>query len=141
MSTILVTGAAGFAGSHLLDLLGQEDVRVVALRKPGVGAETQAAYRVGDAVFVGDALFMPDVGSARCDFPGGDARTLYRSIRKIFALPEATRLFMCHDYKAPGRDHFAWESTVAEERARKAEEELGKSMSGMMGGMRITGLS
>ncbi|HAN29429.1 MAG TPA: MBL fold metallo-hydrolase, partial [Haliea salexigens] len=62
-------------------------------------------------------LFMPDFGTARCDFPGGDARTLYRSIQKIFALPDETRLFMCHDYKAPGRDDFAWESTVAEERA------------------------
>ncbi|MBL4538682.1 MBL fold metallo-hydrolase [Oceanicaulis alexandrii] len=74
-------------------------------------------YVIGDAAFVGDTLFMPDFGTARCDFPGGDARTLYRSIQKIFALPDETRLFMCHDYKAPGRDDFAWESTVAEERA------------------------
>lgn len=74
-------------------------------------------YVIGDAAFVGDTLFMPDFGTARCDFPGGDARTLYRSIQKIFALPDETRLFMCHDYKAPGRDEFAWESTVAEERA------------------------
>jgi len=74
-------------------------------------------YVIGDAAFVGDTLFMPDFGTARCDFPGGDARTLYRSIQKIFALPDATRLFMCHDYKAPGRDEYAWESTVAEERA------------------------
>lgn len=74
-------------------------------------------YRIGDAAFVGDTLFMPDYGTARTDFPGGDARTLYRSIRRILALPPATRLFMCHDYKAPGRDRFAWETTVAEERA------------------------
>ncbi|WP_439636435.1 MBL fold metallo-hydrolase [Oceanicaulis sp.] len=73
-------------------------------------------YVIGDAAFVGDTLFMPDFGTARCDFPGGDARTLYRSIQKIFALPDETRLFMCHDYKAPGRDEYAWESTVAEER-------------------------
>jgi glyoxylase-like metal-dependent hydrolase (beta-lactamase superfamily II) len=74
-------------------------------------------YRIGDAAFVGDTLFMPDYGTARADFPGGDAATLYRSIRRILALPPETRLFMCHDYKAPGRDHFAWESTVAAERA------------------------
>jgi len=74
------------------------------------------SYRIGDAVFVGDTLFMPDYGTARTDFPGGDARTLYRSIRKLLALPPETRLFMCHDYKAPGRDQFAWETTVAAER-------------------------
>ncbi len=72
---------------------------------------------IGDAAFVGDTLFMPDYGTARCDFPGGDARTLYRSIQKIFAMPDETRLFMCHDYKAPGRDLFAWETTVADEKA------------------------
>src|SRR3546814_756611 len=66
-----------------------------------------STYVVGDAAFVGDTLFMPDYGTARCDFPGGDARQLYRSIRKILALPPATRLFLCHDYKAPGRDHMA----------------------------------
>jgi glyoxylase-like metal-dependent hydrolase (beta-lactamase superfamily II) len=74
-------------------------------------------YVIGDAAFVGDTLFMPDYGTARCDFPGGDAATLYRSIQKIFALPDKTRLFMCHDYKATGRDYFAWETTVEEERA------------------------
>jgi glyoxylase-like metal-dependent hydrolase (beta-lactamase superfamily II) len=74
------------------------------------------SYRIEDAVFVGDTLFMPDFGTARADFPGGDARQLYRSIKKLLALPEATRLFMCHDYKAPGRDHHAWETTVKEER-------------------------
>jgi glyoxylase-like metal-dependent hydrolase (beta-lactamase superfamily II) len=76
------------------------------------------SYRVGDAVFVGDTLFMPDYGTARADFPGGDARSLYRSIRRILNLPAETRLFMCHDYKAPGRDEFAWETTVGEERAK-----------------------
>ncbi|WP_085883497.1 MBL fold metallo-hydrolase [Oceanibacterium hippocampi] len=75
-------------------------------------------YLAGDAAFVGDTMFMPDYGSARCDFPGGDARTLYRSIRRILALPPETRLFLCHDYKAPGRDVFAWETTVGEQRAR-----------------------
>jgi glyoxylase-like metal-dependent hydrolase (beta-lactamase superfamily II) len=74
------------------------------------------SYRIGDAVFVGDTLFMPDYGTARTDFPGGCARQLYRSIRKLLSLPPETRLFMCHDYKAPGRDTFAWETTVAEER-------------------------
>jgi glyoxylase-like metal-dependent hydrolase (beta-lactamase superfamily II) len=75
-------------------------------------------YHIGDAAFVGDTLFMPDFGTARCDFPGGDARELYHSIQKIFALPDQTRLFMCHDYKAPGRVSFVWETSVAEEKAR-----------------------
>ena len=73
-------------------------------------------YIIGDAAFVGDTLFMPDYGTARADFPGGSARELYRSIRKVLALPPETRLFLCHDYKAPGRDFYAWETTVAEER-------------------------
>ena len=76
------------------------------------------SYRIGDAVFVGDTMFMPDYGTARADFPGGDARKLYRSIQRILSLPPETRLFMCHDYKAPGRDTYAWETTVAEEKAR-----------------------
>jgi glyoxylase-like metal-dependent hydrolase (beta-lactamase superfamily II) len=75
------------------------------------------SYRIGDAVFVGDTMFMPDYGTARTDFPGGCARQLYRSIHKLLSLPPETRLFMCHDYKAPGRDEYAWETTVAEERA------------------------
>lgn len=74
-------------------------------------------YAIGDAAFVGDTMFMPDYGTARCDFPGGDAATLYRSIRRILALPPETRLFLCHDYKAPGRDRFVWETTVAAQRA------------------------
>jgi glyoxylase-like metal-dependent hydrolase (beta-lactamase superfamily II) len=73
-------------------------------------------YVIGDAAFVGDTLFMPDFGTARCDFPGGDARQLYRSIRRIFALTDETRLFMCHDYKAPGRDEYRWETTVGDEK-------------------------
>jgi glyoxylase-like metal-dependent hydrolase (beta-lactamase superfamily II) len=73
-------------------------------------------YIIGDAAFVGDTLFMPDYGTARADFPGGSARQLYRSIRKVLELPPETRLFLCHDYKAPGRDVYAWETTVAEER-------------------------
>ncbi|MBZ9557564.1 MULTISPECIES: MBL fold metallo-hydrolase [Modicisalibacter] len=74
-------------------------------------------YVIGDAAFVGDTLFMPDYGTARCDFPGGDARTLYHSIQKVLALPDETRLFLCHDYKAPGRDTYAHETTVADQRA------------------------
>ncbi|WP_165855611.1 MBL fold metallo-hydrolase [Marinobacter sp. JSM 1782161] len=73
-------------------------------------------YVIGDAAFVGDTLFMPDYGTARCDFPGGDARTLYRSIQKVLALPPETRLFLCHDYKAPGREAFVCQTTVAEQR-------------------------
>jgi len=73
-------------------------------------------YVIGDAAFVGDTLFMPDFGTARCDFPGGDARTLYRSIQKVLSLPPETRLFMCHDYGAPGRDEFLFQTSVAEER-------------------------
>jgi len=90
---------------------------VMVLHTPG---HTPACmtYVIGDAAFVGDTLFMPDYGTARADFPGGSARELYRSIRKVLALPPETRLFMCHDYKAPGRDAYAWETTVAEERAR-----------------------
>jgi len=75
------------------------------------------AYRIDDAVFVGDTIFMPDYGTARVDFPGGSAEALYRSIQRLLSLPDATRLFLCHDYKAPGRDHYAWETTVAEQKA------------------------
>lgn len=85
------------------------------------------SYRIGNAVFVGDTLFMPDYGTARCDFPGGDARQLYRSIRRILALPRETRLFLCHDYKAPGRDRFAWETTVGEQLDRNVH--IGGSVS------------
>ncbi|MEO0390978.1 MAG: MBL fold metallo-hydrolase [Pseudomonadota bacterium] len=74
-------------------------------------------YVIGDAAFVGDTLFMPDFGTARCDFPGGSARDLYSSIQRILALPEATRIFVGHDYKAPGRDEYAWETTVGAQKA------------------------
>ncbi len=83
------------------------------------------SYRIGDAVFVGDTLFMPDYGTARADFPGGDARTLYRSIKRLLELQPETRLFMCHDYKAPDRDHYAWETTVAEQRDRNVHVKTG----------------
>ncbi|MFO1186371.1 MAG: MBL fold metallo-hydrolase [Alphaproteobacteria bacterium] len=94
--------------------IGSLDVEV--LHTPG-HTPACVSYKIGDAVFVGDTLFMPDYGTARADFPGGDAAALYRSIKRILSLPGSTRLLMCHDYKAPGRDHFAWETTVAEERA------------------------
>ena len=84
-------------------------------------------YLIGDVAFVGDTLFMPDYGTARCDFPGGDARMLYRSIHRIFALPEATRLFLCHDYKAPGRGEFRWETTVGEEKRHNVHVREGVS--------------
>ena len=93
--------------------LGTIEARVI--HTPG-HTPACVTYLIGDAAFVGDTMFMPDYGTARCDFPGGDAATLYRSIQKIFALPDQTRLFMCHDYKAPGREHFAWETTVRQER-------------------------
>lgn len=85
------------------------------------------SYKIGEAVFVGDTMFMPDYGTARADFPGGDARALYRSIQRILSLPPQTRLFMCHDYKAPGRDAYAWETTVGEERARNVHVHEGVS--------------
>ncbi len=75
-------------------------------------------YVIGDTCFVGDTLFMPDYGSARCDFPGGDARELYRSVQRIYALPPETRMFLCHDYLPEGRATFQWETTVGEQRAR-----------------------
>lgn len=75
-------------------------------------------YLIGDALFVGDTMFMPDYGTARADFPGGDARQLYRSIKRVLALPEEMRIFVCHDYKAPGRDKYAWETTVGEQRRK-----------------------
>ena len=93
--------------------IGALDVRVMHV--PG-HTPADVAYLIGDAAFVGDTLFMPDYGTARADFPGGDARTLYRSIHRVLALPDATRLFLCHDYKAPGRDDFRWETTVGEQR-------------------------
>ena len=85
-------------------------------------------YVIGDAAFVGDTLFMPDFGTARCDFPGGSAEALYRSIQKILALPDETRIFVGHDYKAPGRDEFAWETTVGEQKALNVHVGAGKPL-------------
>lgn len=90
-------------------------VPAIALHVPG-HTPADMAYIIGDAAFVGDTLFMPDYGTARADFPGGDARQLYRSIRRLLHLPDETRLFLCHDYKAPNRDEFKWETTVGAER-------------------------
>ena len=91
------------------------DIDALVLATPG-HTPACVTYVIGDSAFVGDTLFMPDFGTARTDFPGGDAAQLYASIQKILALPDDTRLFMCHDYKAPGRDEFAWETTVQEQR-------------------------
>ena len=87
----------------------------MALHVPG-HTPADLAYVIGDAVFCGDTLFMPDYGTARADFPGGDARQLYRSIRRLLSLPGTARVFLCHDYKAPGRDSYAWETTIGAER-------------------------
>ena len=95
--------------------IGELDAEV--LYTPG-HTPADISYKIADAVFVGDTLFMPDYGTARADFPGGDAHQLYRSIKRLQALPPETRLFMCHDYKAPGRDRYAWETTVKEEREK-----------------------
>ncbi|MEX5578821.1 MBL fold metallo-hydrolase [Pseudophaeobacter sp. A-200-2] len=85
-------------------------------------------YVIGDAAFVGDTLFMPDFGTARCDFPGGSSETLFNSIQKILALPDETRIFVGHDYKAPGRDEYAWETTVGEQKALNIHIGQGKSI-------------
>lgn len=91
------------------------NIEALAIHTPG---HTPAcmSHLIGDALFVGDTIFMPDFGTARCDFPGGDAGTLYDSIQKLFALPESTRVFLCHDYKAPGRDDYVWETTIGDEK-------------------------
>ena len=104
--------------------IGELDVEV--LHTPG-HTPADISYKVEDAVFVGDTMFMPDYGTARADFPGGDAHQLYRSIRRLTALPPETRLFMCHDYKAPGRDDYAWETTVAEQREKNVHVKEGVS--------------
>lgn len=104
--------------------IGGLEARV--MHTPGHTA-ADVTYLVGDAAFVGDTLFMPDYGTARADFPGGDARTLYGSIRRILALPEATRLFVGHDYLPPGRSEYQWETTVAEQRARNVHVHEGVS--------------
>ena len=93
------------------------DMAIEVMYTPG-HTPACVSYKIEDNVFIGDTLFMPDYGTARADFPGGDARTLYRSIRRILSLPAETTLWMCHDYGAAGRDDYAWRSTVGEERAR-----------------------
>ncbi|WP_309666797.1 MBL fold metallo-hydrolase [Tabrizicola sp.] len=105
-------------------MIGQ--LRCEVLHTPG---HTPACltYVLGDAAFVGDTLFMPDFGTARCDFPGGSAAVMYESVQKILALPDATRIFVGHDYKAPGRDSFAWESTVKEQKSANVHIGAGRS--------------
>lgn len=108
-------------GSDFDHLFGDGDtfqigtIDVTVMHVPG-HTPADIAYVIGDAVFVGDTMFMPDYGSARADFPGGDARQLYRSLRRILELPPTTRLFMCHDYLPAGRTEYVWETTVAEQR-------------------------
>ncbi|WP_432653707.1 MBL fold metallo-hydrolase [Sphingosinicella terrae] len=97
------------------DMLMIGGIPLIALHVPG-HTPADMAYVIGDAVFTGDTIFMPDYGSARADFPGGDARTLYRSVRRLMKLPDECRVFLCHDYKTPGREEFAWETTMLAER-------------------------
>ncbi|MBY6241732.1 MBL fold metallo-hydrolase [Methylosinus sp. Sm6] len=99
------------------DTFAVGEIPAITLHVPG-HTPADVAFVIGDAAFIGDTLFMPDYGTARADFPGGDARALYRSIRRLLSLPAETRLFLCHDYKAPGRDHFLWETTVGDERTK-----------------------
>lgn len=91
------------------------DIPLIALHVPG-HTPADMAYIVGDAAFIGDTMFMPDYGSARADFPGGNARSLYRSVRRLMRLPDKTRVFLCHDYKAPNRTEFVWETTMLAQR-------------------------
>lgn len=91
------------------------EIPLIALHVPG-HTPADLAFVVGDAAFIGDTMFMPDYGSARADFPGGDAARLYRSVRRLMLLPDETRVFLCHDYKAPNRDHFVWETTMLVQR-------------------------
>jgi glyoxylase-like metal-dependent hydrolase (beta-lactamase superfamily II) len=98
------------------DRIALGNLEIEVIHTPG-HTPACVCYRIGDDVFVGDTLFMHDYGTARADFPGGDARALFRSIKRLLALSPETRLWMCHDYKAPGRDTYAWQSSVAEQRA------------------------
>lgn len=102
------------------------NIEAKAIHTPG---HTPAcmSHLIGDALFVGDTIFMPDFGTARCDFPGGDAGTLFDSVQKLFALPDETRMFLCHDYKAPGRDYYHWESTVGEQKRENIHVKDGTS--------------
>ncbi|MGJ8514546.1 MBL fold metallo-hydrolase [Carnimonas bestiolae] len=90
-------------------------IDAIALHVPG-HTPADMAYVIGNIAFIGDTLFMPDFGTARADFPGGDAQRLFRSIRRLLSLPSDTALYLCHDYQAPGRDQYAWQTTVAEQR-------------------------
>ena len=101
-------------------------LRGMALHVPG-HTPADMAFIVGDAAFIGDTMFMPDFGTARADFPGGDARALFRSIRRLLTLPRETRLFLCHDYKAPGREDYAWETTVGLQRDHNVHVKDGTS--------------
>lgn len=101
-------------------------IEAIALHVPG-HTPADMAFVIGDAAFVGDTIFMPDFGTARADFPGGDARQLFSSIQRLLSLPEQTRIFLCHDYKAPGRDTFAWETTVGEQRRSNVHVKDGTS--------------
>jgi glyoxylase-like metal-dependent hydrolase (beta-lactamase superfamily II) len=101
-------------------------IAAIALHVPG-HTPADMAYVIGDAVFTGDTLFMPDYGTARADFPGGDAHQLYHSIRRLLSLPDETRLFLCHDYKAPGRDKYVWETTVGAQRTSNVHVHVGVS--------------
>lgn len=98
------------------DAFAVGNIPAMTLHAPG-HTPADLAYIIGDCAFVGDTLFMPDYGTARADFPGGDARELYRSIRRLLSLPDETRMFLCHDYKGPGRDAFVWETTVGAQKA------------------------
>lgn len=93
--------------------IGEIDAKIIYVPGHTVAC---VAYHIGEAVFVGDTLFMPDSGSARCDFPGGDAGTLYDSVQKLYELPDDTRVFLCHDYKAKGRNHYQWDTTIGEQK-------------------------
>jgi glyoxylase-like metal-dependent hydrolase (beta-lactamase superfamily II) len=105
-------------------LLGE--IPLIALHVPG-HTPADLAYVIGDAAFIGDTLFMPDYGTARADFPGGDAHRLFRSIRRLMALPAETRVFLCHDYKTPNRDEFVWETTIGAERTANVHVHEGVS--------------
>jgi glyoxylase-like metal-dependent hydrolase (beta-lactamase superfamily II) len=101
-----------FSDGDVFELGG---IPAIALHVPG-HTPADMAYVIGDAAFVGDTMFMPDYGTARCDFPGGDARQLYKSIHRLMNLPGETRAFLCHDYQAPERPFYAWETTIGAER-------------------------
>lgn len=102
------------------------NIEARALATPG---HTPACmtHLIGDAMFVGDTIFMPDFGTARCDFPGGDAGTLYDSVQMLFGYPDATRMFLCHDYKAPGRDEYLWQTTIGEQKRANIHVKVGTS--------------